>query len=92
MKSAHTGPVDVLVRPEQVVLADVEAAGSGSSNGCGMATVQLVEYYGHDHVSVVELDDGTSLRSRGPGAPPYRRGQRVRVNTAAVSAPVFPAG
>jgi iron(III) transport system ATP-binding protein len=92
LQSAHVGPVDVLVRPEQLVLADLESNGSAPSNGSGAATVQLVEYYGHDHVSVVELDDGTSLRSRGPGAPSYRRGQRVRVNSAAVSAPAFPLG
>ncbi len=90
LQSTHTGSVDVLVRPEQVVLTDLES--TGSMNGTGAATVQLVEYYGHDHVSVVELDDGTTLRSRGPGAPPYRRGQRVRVNSAAVSAPAFPLG
>jgi iron(III) transport system ATP-binding protein len=92
LQSAHQGPVDVLVRPEDLVLADLESAGSSATNGTGAATVQLVEYYGHDHVSVVELDDGTSLRSRGPGAPSYRRGQRVRVNSAAVSAPAFPLG
>jgi hypothetical protein len=52
--------------------------------------VELVEFYGHDHVSVVLLDDGTSLRSRSPGVPPYRRGQRVGVRSAARSAPAFP--
>lgn len=92
LQSAHQGPVDVLVRPEDLVLADLGSNGSASPNGAGAATVQLVEYYGHDHVSVIELDDGTSLRSRGPGAPSYRRGQRVRVNSAAVSAPAFPLG
>jgi iron(III) transport system ATP-binding protein len=92
LQSAHVGPVDVLVRPEDLVLAGLEPNGSTSPDGSGTATVQLVEYYGHDHVSVVELDDGTSLRSRGPGAPSYRRGQRVRVNSAAVSAPAFPLG
>jgi iron(III) transport system ATP-binding protein len=93
LQSVHVGPVDVLVRPEQLVLADLDGTGSPDSNGSsGEATVQLVEYYGHDHVSVVELDDGTSLRSRGPGAPSYRRGQRVKVNSAAVSAPAFPLG
>jgi iron(III) transport system ATP-binding protein len=88
LQAAHSGPVDVLVRPEQVVLTDLGSG--GSVDGAGAATVQLVEYYGHDHVSVVELDDGTSVRSRGPGAPSYRRGQRVGVSSAAVSAPAFP--
>jgi iron(III) transport system ATP-binding protein len=83
------GPVDVLVRPEQLVLARLEGSSDGLDDG-GAATVQLVEYYGHDHVSVVVLDDGTSLRSRAPGAPTYRRGQRVTVRSAARSAPSFP--
>jgi iron(III) transport system ATP-binding protein len=83
------GPVDVLVRPEQLVLTGLEGSSDGLDDG-GAATVQLVEYYGHDHVSVVVLDDGTSLRSRAPGAPTYRRGQRVTVRSAARSAPSFP--
>jgi iron(III) transport system ATP-binding protein len=92
LQSSHTGAVDVLVRPEQLVLTDLGSAATDSANGAGAATVQLVEYYGHDHVSVVELDDGTILRGRGPGAPTYRRGQRVCVSSAAGSAPAFPLG
>jgi iron(III) transport system ATP-binding protein len=91
LQESHLGLVDVLVRPEQLVLDDlVGPDGSTASNGWGAATVELVEYYGHDHVSVVVLDDGTSLRSRAPGAPSYGRGQRVGVRSIAVSAPAFP--
>jgi hypothetical protein len=41
--------------------------------------VELVEYYGHDHVTIVALDDGRWLRCRAPGAPAFSRGQRVAV-------------
>jgi iron(III) transport system ATP-binding protein len=87
---SYNGPVDVLVRPEQLVLVGLDDARAAAGDDCGSATVELVEFYGHDHVSVVLLDDGTSLRSRSPGVPPYRRGQRVGVKSAARSAPAFP--
>ena len=59
----------------------------------GTATVDLVEYYGHDHVSVVVLDDGTQLAESCPAGPPtFGRGQRVGVRSIAVSAPAFPVG
>jgi iron(III) transport system ATP-binding protein len=85
-----TGVVDVLVRPEQIVLTGLDEGHEAHVDDCGAATVELVEYYGHDHVSVVVLDDGSTLRSRAPGPPPYRRGQRVAVSSAARSAPAFP--
>ena len=97
LHESHLGLVDVLVRPEQLVLdeldphTDSQVDRDGSTTS-GTATVELVEYYGHDHVSVVVLDDGTSLRSRAPGAPSFRRGQRVGVRSIAVSAPAFPVG
>jgi iron(III) transport system ATP-binding protein len=47
------GPVEVLVRPEHVALDDGDNA-----------TVELVEYYGHDCVLLVRLDSGLSLRAR----------------------------
>jgi iron(III) transport system ATP-binding protein len=92
LQEARSGAVDVLVRPEELLLGGLDDSPDGARNDCGAATVQLVEYYGHDHVSVVVLDDGTSLRSRAPGAPSYRRGQRVAVSSAARSAPSFPVG
>lgn len=67
IESCH-GRRDVLVRPEHLRVVD------GST-----ATVELIEYYGHDHVVIVSLDDGRRLRTRGPGAPHVERGQRVDV-------------
>ena len=61
------GPVEVILRPEQLSLEPQ-----------GAATVQLVEYYGHDTMIFVSLGD-EHLRVRcGPTAP-YVRGDRVRV-------------
>jgi iron(III) transport system ATP-binding protein len=66
LRSEHRGPVEVLVRPEHLSVV----AGDD-------ATVELVEYYGHDHVIIVALDDGRSIRCRAPGAPMFSRGERV---------------
>ncbi len=89
LNTTRTGPVDVLVRPEQIELVgivdDVPA-------GPGGGTVDLVEYYGHDHVSMVELDDGTSVRIRTAGPPRFGRGQRVAVRAASVPMPSFADG
>jgi iron(III) transport system ATP-binding protein len=64
----YAGPVRVLVRPEEIVLSDGDAA-----------VVIDVEYYGHDALSTVRLADGSLLRSRVTGAPAHRVGQRVAV-------------
>ncbi|HSL58656.1 MAG TPA: ABC transporter ATP-binding protein [Acidimicrobiales bacterium] len=73
------GAVDVLLRPEQVHL-DV-----GDD-----ATVRVVEFYGHDSVSVVRLDDGIELRVRSAGPPRFRRGDRVGVRHHGPPAVAFP--
>ena len=63
-----SGPVRVLLRPEALTLAPGEGA-----------RVDLVEFYGHDSVYEVSLDDGLRLRARVAGAPLLTRGQRVAV-------------
>jgi iron(III) transport system ATP-binding protein len=62
------GPLDVLVRPE-----DLRVVTGGDLQ------VELVEYYGHDHVVLLADDQGRHLRVRGIGAPGVERGQRVSV-------------
>jgi iron(III) transport system ATP-binding protein len=49
---AH-GSVEVLVRPEHLTIVDGDAA-----------TVELVEFYGHDAIVVVRLDSGLAVRVR----------------------------
>jgi len=62
-----TGPVDVMLRPEQLRLAPGTAA-----------EVELVEFYGHDSMVVANLD-GTHLRVRCGPDPNVRRGDVVAV-------------
>jgi iron(III) transport system ATP-binding protein len=62
------GDVEVLVRPEE---CRISPGGDGR--------VELVEFYGHDTVYVVQLGDGVRLRVRVGAAPTARRGDAVRV-------------
>jgi iron(III) transport system ATP-binding protein len=66
------GEVEVLVRPEALRLG---AAGSGGTE----ATVDLVEYYGHDTVYEIEVTGGTRVRVRTSAAPDLARGDRTTV-------------
>ncbi len=75
-----TGPVDVLIRPEGLVLQPG-----------GASTVELVEYYGHDHVLLVALPDGSWFRVRAAGAPRFERGQSVEVRPDGSPTVGFPA-
>ncbi len=64
----ETGSIDVMIRPEDLVLVDGDDA-----------TVELVEYYGHDHVVMLRTPDGLRMLVRGTGAPHVERGQSVGV-------------
>jgi iron(III) transport system ATP-binding protein len=70
-----TGDVEVLVRPESLRLDAPVGAG-----GHGDGVVELVEYYGHDTVYVVDVGD-VRVRVRDGEAPAFRRGDRVSVRT-----------
>jgi iron(III) transport system ATP-binding protein len=84
----HHGAVDVLLRPEHVAVST--EAGRADQDGAP-GTVELVEYYGHDHLSMVVLDDGCRVRSRRPGPPEVTRGQRVRVASTGAATVAFAA-
>jgi iron(III) transport system ATP-binding protein len=76
----HSGAVQVMVRPEQVgIYAGDEA------------TVEHVEFYGHDSMYVVALDGGTTVRSRVLTTPEFRAGDRVALGYAGRPAVAFPA-
>jgi iron(III) transport system ATP-binding protein len=62
------GDVLVLVRPEELAL-----------DPAGEASIELVEFYGHDTVYVVGLPDGESVRVRQGSAPRFARGDAVTV-------------
>lgn len=72
------GGVDVMVRPEDVVL---EAGGD--------AEVVAVEYYGHDAVTSVRVPTGDVVRSRTTGAPVFAIGDRVAVRHSGVQSVAF---
>ncbi len=74
----RSGPVDVLVRPEEVLL-----------DHDGDAEVTSVEFYGHDALLTVRLADGSTLRSRTTGAPRHRLGDCVSVRHSGAAAPAF---
>ena len=80
------GRVEVLLRPEDLVLRSPDDAGEGSR-----AEVELVEYYGHDTVYVVALADGTQVRVREVAVPRFDRGDQACVATTGKPAVAFPA-
>jgi len=61
-------PVDVLVRPEQVILSPGDTA-----------EITAVEYYGHDVRYELVLDDGTVLSARTHPDVLRQRGERVAI-------------
>jgi iron(III) transport system ATP-binding protein len=65
------GAVEVMVRPERL------RAGAGDDGA-----VEATEYYGHDAVYRVRLDDGCVLRARIIGPPVFGAGDRVAVDFA----------
>jgi len=69
------GPVDVVIRPEHLRLADLDGGTAAIT-----ATVVQTAYYGHDHLVDVELPDGQRLQSRGPGAVRWEPGQVVTLS------------
>lgn len=75
---APDGPVDLLLRPEQLTLTQGDSA-----------TVELVEYYGHDAVVFVNAD-GLGIRVRTEPDIEVRRGDRVSVVFAGAKAVAFP--
>jgi len=77
----HQGTVDVLLRPEELRLADA-AGGVAPDSVMGEGVVDLVEFYGHDTIYVVGLADGTQLRVRAGSAPAHERGDPVTVSYA----------
>jgi iron(III) transport system ATP-binding protein len=78
---AATGPVDVLLRPEELRL-DPAAVGGDAGAGAAAAVVELREYYGHDTVYLVRCADGTSVRVRSGSVPRFARGDRVAIRYA----------
>ena len=77
LRESFSGPVDVLVRPEDVALSD----GGG-------ATVIRSEFYGHDVVATVDVD-GQRLDARLPARTDWQPGDTVAVRYVGQSATAF---
>ena len=68
LRAPVDGEVEVLLRPEHLEVRDGD-----------QGVVDLVEFYGHDTVYAVLLDDGAALTVRVAQAPTHARGDRVAV-------------
>ena len=79
-----SGEVRVLIRPEQLAVERQITSTSGP-----IATV--VEYYGHDHMILIQLPTGEALHVRGSGAPEVRPGDPVSVALRGGSLVAYPA-
>jgi iron(III) transport system ATP-binding protein len=74
------GPCEVMVRPERIVASPGEGA-----------TIEGVEYYGHDAVYRVRCDGGCVLRARVIGAPDIAPGARVALSFTGAPTVAYPA-
>jgi iron(III) transport system ATP-binding protein len=80
LRTPRTGTVEVLLRPEDLLVEPGD-----------VATVELTEFYGHDSVTLVRLDSGAMVRTRRAGPPPARRGDRVTLRPVVSGAVAFDA-
>ena len=79
LRSPAVGPVDVLVRPEELALTE------GASG-----TVDHIEFFGHDTLYYIRSADGGVLRCRTTGAPRFGIGATVNLCHSGVSTVAFP--
>ncbi|WP_208029089.1 ABC transporter ATP-binding protein [Rhabdothermincola sediminis] len=87
LREAASGPVDVLVRPEELRVDPGEEGEAARS----LARVELVEFYGHDTVYVLRLEGGLTLRCRQGSAPRFARGDQVVVRYDGPATIAYPA-
>lgn len=73
---APQGAVDVLVRPEDIAMV---ADGGEAPAGAAAGTVLRREFFGHDQLVSVALEDGRQVRHRGMGGFHWHAGDRVRL-------------
>ncbi|HEU5082007.1 MAG TPA: TOBE domain-containing protein, partial [Acidimicrobiales bacterium] len=88
LRTEVEGSCEVLLRPEDLALCPPGERG----DGCRPVSVELVEYYGHDTVYLVTLDDGTRVRVREVSVPRFERGDAATVRTNGQAAVAFAAG
>jgi iron(III) transport system ATP-binding protein len=79
LRAEHHGDVDVMIRPEKILVREGDEA-----------QVETIEFYGHDAVYLLRLADGAALRVRVLASPEYRPGDRVSLHYAGAPAVAFP--
>jgi len=84
------GPVEVVLRAEQLRLDPLGSVDTPVGRGVP-ASVELIEYYGHDTVYLVRPDGGEPVRARAAATPRFERGDRVVVTYDGPPAVMFPA-
>ena len=62
----YEGDVELVLRPENLILTNGDDA-----------EIEIIEYYGHDSLLTVKLNDGTRLKVRTAPAAPHTKGDRV---------------
>ncbi|MGH2779425.1 MAG: TOBE domain-containing protein, partial [Actinomycetota bacterium] len=72
------GDVEVMVRPEYITVVPGNEA-----------TVESVEFYGHDSIYWVQPDDQPALRARVLSTPEFGPGDRVSLGYGGGSAPAY---
>jgi iron(III) transport system ATP-binding protein len=93
--TSGNGPVDVLIRPEMIVLipdTDEGSSASGSVSGSvgggvrGSVPGRIVsrKFFGHDQVITIELGHGETIEARVGGHYPVFPGSRVRLGVRGV--------
>jgi iron(III) transport system ATP-binding protein len=79
LRADESGAVEVLARPEHV---HVEAGDA--------ATIEDIEFYGHDAVYIVRPDEGRSIRVRVLRTPEFGPGDRVELSYSGAPTVAFP--
>jgi iron(III) transport system ATP-binding protein len=79
LRSSTTGPVEVLARPEYVHVDTGD-----------QATIEDIEFYGHDAVYIVRPDSGPTIRARVLCMPEFRPGDRVSLSFVGAPTVAFP--
>jgi iron(III) transport system ATP-binding protein len=84
LREAAAGPVEVLLRPEDLTLV---AAGAAAG-----AEVVLVEYYGHDTTYELRLANNAIIRARLGSAPRFAAGDHVDIRYVGGPTVSYPVG
>ena len=79
LRSPAEGPVEVLVRPEELALTEGDSG-----------VVGHIEFFGHDTLHDIRSAGGDVLRCRTTGAPRFRNGATVDLCHSGVSTVAFP--